>query len=228
MIAIISAMEIENNAILALCKDVKEKTIANKKFYEGTLANEKVVCCLSGVAKVNAAISTTLLLEHFPIDYILNIGTAGGLKAEENVLDCVISSSVVEHDYDTSPLDGKEGLGLFYEANPILVNIASEVASEMNIPHHVGLVASGDQFITADNCQKILNNFPESMCSEMEAGGIAHAASQCGVPFVVIRSLSDIAVKKGNDMTFNEYAQKASVRSAEFCEKCVAKISKNK
>ena len=87
MIGIINAMEIENNSILSLYKDIKEKTISGKKFYEATLAGEKVVCCLSGVAKVNAAISTTLLLEHFPIDCILNTGAAGGLKENENVLE---------------------------------------------------------------------------------------------------------------------------------------------
>ncbi len=226
MIAIISAMEVENNAILSLCKDVTEKTISGKKFYEATLANERVVCCLSGVAKVNAAISTTLLLEHFPVDYILNIGTAGGLKEVENVLDCVISTQVVEHDYDSSPLDGKDGLGLWYNANPILVNVVKEVAEEMKINYHTGLIASGDQFITSESCKRILELFPDSMCSEMEAGAIAHVASHYGVPFVVIRSLSDIAVKEGNGMEFTEYAAKASVRSAEFCEKCVMKLSK--
>lgn len=226
MIAIISAMTIENDAILALCKDVKEKTISGKKFYEATLADEKVVCCLSGIGKVNAAVTTTLLIEHFPVDYILNIGTAGGLKVEEEVLDCVISTQVVEHDYDTSALDGKDGLGLWFDANPLLVSITKEVASEMNIPHHVGLVTSGDQFITKQTCHKILNNFPEATCSEMEAGSIAHVASHYGVPFVVIRSLSDIAVKEFNGMEFSEYSQKASVRSAIFCEKCVARIYK--
>ena len=227
MIAIISAMPVENNAILALCKDVKEKVISNRKFYEATLADEKVVCCLSGVGKVNAAITTTLLIEHFPVDYILNIGTAGGLQMNEEVLDCVISTQVVEHDYDTSALDGKDGLGLWFDADPLLINITRDVATEMEIPHHVGLVATGDQFITKETCKTILSKFPESTCAEMEAGSIAHVASNYGVPFVVIRSLSDIAVKDFNGMEFGEYCAKASVRSAIFCEKCVARI-KNK
>lgn len=226
MIAIISAMQVENDAILALCNDIKEKTISHKKYYEATLGNEKVVCCLSGVGKVNAAISTTLLLEHFPIDAILNIGTAGGLKQEEKVLDCVISTQVVEHDFDTSPIDHEEGKGMFFEADPLLVNVTKTVAQEMEIPHHIGLIASGDQFITSDSCDKILQDFPESMCSEMEAGGIAQVASHYGVPFVIIRSLSDIAHSKGNGMVFSEYVEKASKRSALFCEKCVAKLSK--
>lgn len=227
MIAIISAMNIENEAILALCHDVKEKTIANKKFYEAVLGDEKVICCLSGCGKVNATISTTLLLEHFPIDAILNIGTAGGLKEDENVLDCVISTSVVEHDFDTSALDGEAGKGAFFEADPLLVNTAKTVAEEMKIAYHVGLITSGDQFISQDEqISKILNDFPESLCSEMEAGGIAHCAAHYGVPFVVIRSLSDIAVKEGNEMDFEEYAKKASERSAQFCEKCVARYSK--
>lgn len=226
MIGIISAMQVENEAILSLCKDVKEKKISNHLFYEANLSDRKVVLCLSGVAKVNAAMSTTLLLEHFPIDAILNIGTAGGLKENENVLDCVISQKVVQHDYDTSALDGILGKGIYSNADLRLINMAKDVADEMNIPYHVGLVASGDQFISGeDQINQILSNYPESLCAEMEAGGIAQVADSYGVPFVVIRSLSDIAVKKGNEMDFMEYVAIASKRSAAFAQKCVAKCS---
>lgn len=226
MIAIISAMSIENDAILALCKDISEINIANRKFYRATLSNQQVVCCLSGVGKVNAAITTTLLLEHFPIDVILNIGTAGGLKKEEQVLDCVISTCVVEHDYDTSLLDGDKGKGCFFEADQRIVNIVKSVAEEMHIPYHIGLIASGDQFV-ADKKQisRILDAFPQSLCSEMEAAGIAKTAQNYGVPFVVIRSLSDIAVHEGNEMDFVEYAKTASERSAHFCEKCCVRLA---
>ena len=108
----------------------------------------------------------------------------------------------------------------------MLVNITRDVATEMNITHHVGLVASGDQFMTKETSQDILGFYTEAMCAEMEAGSIGHVASNYGVPFVVIRSLSDIAVKDFNGMEFGEYCAKASVRSAIFCEKCVARISK--
>lgn len=222
MIAIISAMNIENQAILDLCKNIQEKIISQKKFFEAELGDEKVVCCLSGTGKVNATISTTLLLEHFPIDAILNIGTAGGLKENQAVLDCVLSTRVVEHDYDTSKLDGEEGKGIYFNADPQLFNLVKRIGEEMKIPFHEGLIASGDQFISEnEQIERILNDFPESMCAEMEAGAIAHVASHYGVPFVVLRSLSDITVKEGSEMDFVEYAQKASVRSAKLCEKVV-------
>lgn len=225
MIGIISAMQMENEEILKKCKHVREITIASRKFYEAELAGKKVVCVLSGVAKVNAAISTTLLLEHFPIDAILNIGTAGGLNEKQNVLDCVISTSVVQHDYDTSGLDGDEGKGIVFQADPKLLRLAQNVADEMKIVHHDGLIASGDQFISSDHqIHKILSDFPQSLCAEMEAGGIAQTASNYGIPFVVIRSLSDIALKEKSEMDFMEYARLASTRSAEFCERCVSKI----
>lgn len=223
MIAIISAMEIENKAILSLCSDIIEKKISQKSFYEATLANQKVICALSGCGKVNAAMTATLLNEHFPIDAILNIGTAGGLKENQNVLDCVISSKVVEHDFDTSPIDGPQGKGMFFDADPLLMQLTKNVAEEMHIPYHVGLIASGDQFVTDQHVSKILSDFPESQCCEMEAGGIGQCAAHYGIPFVVIRSLSDIAVKEGNEMDFMEYAKTASERSARFCEKCVAR-----
>ncbi len=222
MIGIISAMQIENDEILKLCRDVKKKVIASHDFYEAVLSDEKVVLALSGCGKTNAAITTTLMMEHYPIDVILNIGTAGGLKKEEKVLDCVLSTSVVQHDFDTSALDGENGKGIFYSADPQLLNLVKKNVDEMKIPFHLGLIASGDQFVsTPEQVEKILHDFPDSLCAEMEAGGIAAVASNYGVPFVVLRSLSDVAVKEGNEMDFMEYAKTASKRSAELCEKCV-------
>lgn len=224
MIGIICAMVQETEAILALCSNISEKTIANRQFYEAELAEKKVVICRSGVAKGNAVLTTTLLLEHFPIEKVLNIGVAGGLKADQNISDLVISSAVVQHDYDTSPLDGEEGIGLKFESDPHLISIAQDVANSMEWVSHTGVVASGDQFIaTHAQIDRILKYFPDANCAEMEAGGIAQVASNYGVPFVVIRALSDVAVVEGNEVDFMDFVVKASQASAKFCEKCVRK-----
>lgn len=223
MIAIIAAMQKEIDEMLLLCENAVEKQLVNTTVYEAELAGKAVVLCLSGVGKVNAAISTTILCQHYPLEAILNIGTAGGLKADEHVLDVVISDRVVQHDFDTSGIDGESGYGLFYEADHKLLEITRKVLDELAIPNHVGMVATGDQFIHEDvQIKRILTLYPESICAEMEAGGIAQAAVYNKVPFIVLRSLSDVAVNDDSPMDFMKYVSVASRRSAEFTKEIVS------
>lgn len=223
MIAIIAAMQKEIDEMLLLCENAVEKQLVNTTVYEAELAGKAVVLCLSGVGKVNAAISTTILCQHYPLEAILNIGTAGGLKADEHVLDVVISDRVVQHDFDTSGIDGKSGYGLFYEADHKLLEKTRKVLDELAIPNHVGMVATGDQFIHEDvQIKRILTLYPESICAEMEAGGIAQAAVYNKVPFIVLRSLSDVAVNDDSPMDFMKYVSVASRRSAEFTKEIVS------
>ena len=223
MIAIIAAMQKEIDEMLLLCDRAEEKHLVNTTVYEAELAGKRVVVCLSGVGKVNAAISTTILAQHYPIDAILNIGTAGGLKADEHVLDVVISDRVVQHDFDTSGIDGESGYGLFYEADQKMLEKTRRVLDELAIPNHVGLVATGDQFIHEDaQISRILTLYPDSICAEMEAGGIAQAAAYYKIPFIVLRSLSDVAVNDDSPMDFMKYVSIASRRSAEFTKRIVS------
>lgn len=223
MIAIIAAMDSEVKAIVECMDSYEQKIIHDIAFYEGMISNKQCVVMKSGVGKVFAALSTTILLQNFDIDFIINIGTAGGLKENQKVLDALISTQVVQHDYDTSPVDGDEGIGLYFEADSKLVKLASEVMDELKITAHIGLIASGDQFIAYDEAREaILTKFPNALGAEMEAGSVAHVASHFKVPFVVIRSLSDVTCDDDSHLDFLTYVEHAAKRSAQltkaFCE----------
>lgn len=222
MIGIIAAMRAEVDALLELMKQGEEFQKDGITFWEGKLADKDVVLMLSGVGKGNAAMATTLLMKNYPITTVLNIGTAGGLCGNQEVLDLVISEEVVQHDYDTSILDGKEGIGLWYRADQELVRLCKTIFTKRNERYHVGLIASGDQFIAEEKQLRILEQkFPKAMCAEMEAGAIAQVCSFFHVPFVVIRSLSDIAHKEKSHLDFCEYVHMASKRSAMLCKEVV-------
>lgn len=222
MIGIICAMEMEKNAILEYFENVNEKVISNKKFYEAQYSGKDVVVCLCGVAKVNAAMTTTLLCEHYKPDVILNVGVAGGLADFENVMDLVASSSVVQHDFDTTMLDGEEGRGIYSTVSESLLEKAKTVLSDLGYPYHVGLVASGDVFVAGEEAlNKILKHYPDAICAEMEAGAIGQVANIYGIDFVMLRSLSDVATKEKSEMDFMEFAKIASARSALFCIKMI-------
>ena len=225
MIGIIAAMDSEVEAIETLLEHKELKHLSGIKMIQGMIQNKRVMVLKSGVGKGNAVMATTILLENYRIEKIINIGTAGGLKKEQSILDAVVSTQVVQHDFDTSPIDGSEGIGLYFDADKKLYELCKKVLEEMNVCVHCGLVASGDQFIAREEQLSILEKrFPNAGCAEMEAGAIAQVCSHYHVPFVVLRSLSDVAHKENSHMDFAAYVKHAANRSAEFCKRLIEKM----
>ena len=216
---IVAAMEEEVKAIVDHMEQVRVCSHAGVRLYEGMLEGEVCTVMKSGVGKGSCAMTLTIALERLgSVDAVINIGTAGGILDTEEVLDLVISTVVVQHDYDTSPIDGEDGIGLWFEADARLQRAASEAARQLSLRVHHGVVASGDRFISgADEAAALLARFPKAICAEMEAGSVAQVCTHYGIPFIVLRSLSDVAVKAGNAMTFEEYKEAASRRSAALC-----------
>ena len=219
MIGIIAAMEKEMDAITSLLTNKEEYKVSGIAMVKGSIKGKNVIVMKSGVGKGNAAMATTILFENFVITAVINIGTAGGLKKDQQVLDAVLSTRVVQHDFDTSIIDGNDGLGLYYDADAKLIDACDQVLTSMGVRVFRGSVASGDQFIAEDEKrERIETLFPDAICAEMEAGAIAQVCSHYHVPFVVLRSLSDVAHKEDSQMDFLIYVEHAAKRSATLCQ----------
>lgn len=218
MIGIIAAMDAEINEFKKCMDSINaEKTIADCVLTYGSWQNKEVVLCKSGVGKSAAAMSCSILCMQENLEAIINVGTAGGLTMDEKVLDIVISDQVVQADYDTSPLDGPQGIGLVYNSDCALRDSCAKAANLSHIPYHVGMIASQDLFMARqEDFDKLMKNFPESICSEMEAGAIAQVCTKFKIPFVIVRSLSDVVHHEQNHMEFSEYVSKASAQSAKL------------
>lgn len=224
MIGIIGAMDEEIQEILNVMEEVEHQSFHGIDFYHGIMNHTPVVVMKSGVAKVAAAMTTTVLLEHYDVKGLINIGTAGGLREEEEVLDVIISSKVAHHDVDVTPFGWPRGFDqtkTCYAADKRYIEAIEKVIDEKDRVF-VGPLVSGDSFIyRQDQVDEILKNYPEALCAEMEAAAVAQVAVHYGKPFVVIRSLSDITLRDNNDVTFDEYVVIASKRSAKWCYKVV-------
>jgi adenosylhomocysteine nucleosidase len=228
MIAVIGAMQQEVDELLKLCENVEEQMIHENKFYTGRLSQTDIVVALSGVAKVAAAMTTTCLFENFDIRGVINIGTAGGLKSEQEVLDVVVSTEVAHHDVDITAFGIKRGFGerFSYKAHPAFVEVISEMINEKDQRVWIGPMVSGDQFIhRQQQVDCILEDFASAKCVEMEAAAIAQVCEHYKIPFVVIRSLSDITVRDDNHLSFEEYLSVAAKRSAQWVQQAIDKIA---
>lgn len=228
MIGIIGAMDEEVLALQKRMDGIRERKIANTVFYVGVLHNKPIVLLRSGIGKVNAAISTTLLCEHYPIQAIINMGTAGGLSQRAHVLDLVIATEVVYFDVDVTGFGYSYGqvpqMPSAYTSNEVLVEKFKSVIDFFDVPYHVGLVVSGDSFIArADQREMILSRFPEAIAVEMEGAAIAQVAYIYRKPFIIIRALSDIAGKKSS-LSFSEFLDSASKRSADLVSEFIGTL----
>ena len=219
-IGIIGAMDQEVALLRAQMSDVEELSLAGCEFYSGQLAGQQVVLTRSGIGKVAAAVATTLLLDRFAPDCVINTGSAGGFDPELHIGDVVISSEVRHHDVDVTGFGYEIGqvpqMPAAFIADERLKALARAAVAELQegIQSKEGLICTGDQFMCdPERIAKARTDFPTMAAVEMEGAAIAQVCHQFGVPFVVTRSLSDIAGKESPD-SFDAYLEIASRNSS--------------
>ena len=231
-IAIIGAMEEEVALLRSHISNPSVETHAKFEYTAGQIGALEVVLLRSGIGKVNAAVSTALLLDRYQPDYVINTGTAGGFHADLNVGDIVISQTVCHHDVDVTPFGYEHGQvpgsPACFLPDAGLVKIAQEsIEALQEVAHMHGLIATGDRFMyDPADVQTTRNKFPSMIACEMEAAAIAQTCHSMDVPFVIIRSLSDIAGKE-NAVTFEQYLEQAATHSAKLILEMLKRISLN-
>lgn len=199
-IGIIGAMEEE---VAILKEKMSEVTVLEKagmEFFKGILGGQQVVIVRSGIGKVNAGICTQILADVFQVNAVINTGIAGSLKAEINIGDIVLSTDTMQHDVDAREFGYEIGQvprmdTKIFPADKTLRAIALKVCHQVNPEIQVfeGRVASGDQFVAdKETKEKIIAN-TQAYCTEMEGAAIGQAAYLNGIPYLVIRAISDKA-----------------------------------
>ena len=208
MIGIIGAMEVEVKKLREAMQIEKTENVAGMVFYSGRINGTEVVLVRSGVGKVNAAICTQILCDLFPVSCILNSGIAGSLNADINIGVIVISDDALQHDMDARYFGYDPGVipqqeVSVFRADKELADLAEKVCKEVNpdIAVFRGRVLSGDQFIADKEKKEWLAVTFAGLCTEMEGAAIAHAAYKNGVPFLIVRAISD----KADDSATEDY-----------------------
>jgi adenosylhomocysteine nucleosidase len=228
-IAVIGAMEQEVEALRLVIENPESIIIANSEYTLGTYAGHEVILLKSGIGKVNAAMATTILLHQFKPDAVINTGSAGGFDTSLDVGAIVISDEVRHHDVDVTAF-GYEmgqvpGLPAAFDSNEKLRILAEKTVSELGQHQFAtGLIATGDSFMSdPERVEVVRGHFPHMKAAEMEAAAVAQVCHQFEVPFVIIRSLSDIAGKESS-ISFDEFLPTAAKHSTEIVLKVISKL----
>ncbi len=219
-VGILGAMAEETDAILERFKPAKKREIGKRVFHEGKWEGHEVVVCFSRWGKVAAASSVTTMLDLYDVDQIIFTGVAGGASPDLEVGDIVVAEHLVQHDFDASPIPtiqryeipllgvskfpvfAKEVKRAKLAADLFLQEMMSDPKNQQILKYfsprtpqvHVGLIASGDQFIASPiKLLELRKDFPHLLCVEMEGAAVAQVCYERGISFTVVRSISDKA-----------------------------------
>lgn len=223
MIGLIGAMETEVKTLIAALEAPKQISAAGCDFYSGKLCGKDAVVVMCGIGKVAAAICTQALIDHFHPDVLINTGVAGGLESTLEIGDIVVATDAVQHDFDLTafgyakgymPAYGKDKEHPSgYPADAALIEKLTDAAAQIGAHSVKGRIASGDVFVSSGALKHTLISDFSAAAAEMEGAAIAQVAYANGIPFAILRAISDLADKEAN-ISFDEFEIIAAERSA--------------
>ena len=217
-LGIISALQEEQAGLIAQMRGVRTVTRGRRDYVHGNLWGIDCVCVLSRLGKVASAATAATLIERFDVSSIIFTGVAGSADPQVKVGDIVIAENLVQHDMDTRPLFPRfeiplTGLAKFPAAVELnenlhmaalqflekdlqqVIPLDQQQVFRLDQPHvHRGLIASGDEFIgSRPRLHELKSHFPDLLAVEMEGAAVAQVCFEFGIPFSVIRTISDDA-----------------------------------
>ena len=229
-LGIIGAMAVEIATLKEAMENMSVTQTAGMEFYEGTLSGLPAVLVQCGVGKVNAAMCTQVLCSCFGVTHVVNTGIAGSLCADLDIADLVISDDAIHHDFDlrfwNRPIGQVPGMDVTaFPADEMLKKAAFAAAEQVNPGHtKTGRVASGDQFISSKAQKDRIIADTQAVCAEMEGASIAHTAYRNGVPFVIVRAISDKADDSA-EMDYPTFEAIAAERCAQVTRLLAGKLA---
>ena len=213
MIGIIGAVIEEAEAIKKEIKDIKENIINGISFFTGKFNDKDVVFVQSGIGKVNAAITATLLIEKFGVSEVIFSGVAGSLDERLKVGDVVIGRDVVQHDVDATAFGYRMG------QIPQMKEWAFE--SDKGLIEKTGTITNFEHQIVSQKDVKLqLGKDFEALCVDMESGAVAQVCTRLGVKFLIIRSISD-SITDDSGMEYTSFVKLAAENSKRILKEII-------
>lgn len=204
-------------------------TIGSRIYYEGVLENKSIVIAQSRIGKVASAITASVMIQKFHISKLIVAGVAGGAKSDIKIGDICIANECIQHDMDCSPLFEKFEIPLLgvkrfkIDDNFLKIAVSSiEILLEnksfekqndifnsqflvSNPNYHLGLLATGDQFINSNQKLYAINQYlPEVLFLDMEGASVAQVCFDFNIPVLNIRVISDNANNEAS-IDFNKF-----------------------
>jgi adenosylhomocysteine nucleosidase len=195
-VGIIAALKEEIDPLLHSMEDVETSRWGRRTVYQGKIGDCQVVTAAGGVGKVKAAACTQYVIDHFSLEALICTGVAGSINPRLHAGDIVISRKTLQHDFDPGdPEPLKKFRRRWLEADSGLVRLAVNAAKELSLADRCrrGKVLTGDQAIVSQDRRQWLWQTFRADCVDMESAAVAQVCQMNGMPWVVVRAISDSA-----------------------------------
>lgn len=226
-IAIIGAMREEIDPILAALGDYTSEEHAGNIFYRAQYAGHELVIAYSKIGKVFSAITASVMLERYGSKALLFSGVAGGISKDLKIGDLIMASQLCQHDVDITAFGHPDGFipesSVMIDSDVDLRSLASEIAVDMGVDLYEGIIATGDQFVASAERKAWIERTFNADALEMEGASVACVAHNFGVPFFILRSISDSADGDAG-VDFDTFLQSSAQVSAKFILEMVKRI----
>ena len=219
MIAIICAMRVELEQILARMEDVRQEEQAGVRVYLGVLEGHAAAAAVCGVGKVSAALCAQMLISRYSPAALLHSGIAGGVAPELRHMDLVVARELTYRDMADDIKRNWLPCGGCFVADAGLSSLLRQAAPEARL----GCIATGDQFLESREEKLRLQKDYNALCADMESAAVAQVCTVNRVPFAVLRCISDLADDEARG-DYDQFERKAAHLSAEILCKAIARM----
>lgn len=209
MIAVLSAMQSEIDLLLEKMTDKNETVLCGNTYTVGLLHGKQVVVGAASVGKTNAAIGAQALIDRFHPDCLLHTGIAGSLSKDAGLLSIVLGERLTYYDLDHDIMKNFPPYQEYFLSDAKLLSIAEEYLKKQGDRYLKGLIATGDAFIESTAQKKAITDRMPALAADMESAAIACCCHVNGVPFLVVRAISDLADEDSRD-TYQGHKRSAS------------------
>jgi len=226
-IAIMGAMPEEIEPIISKLENLRTTKYAANTYYEGCYQGKDVVVAYSKIGKVFATLTATMLIEKFGCDMLLFSGVAGAISEDLAIGDLIIADGLCQHDLDITAFGHPYGFvpegEVCIPTDVALRDIAKELAVEKGLRLSEGIIATGDQFVANSARKEWIADTFNASALEMEGASVAVVCSALGIPFFILRAISDSAdMDAGFD--FDAFLETSAKVSADFILSMVERI----
>ncbi|MDE7160622.1 MAG: 5'-methylthioadenosine/adenosylhomocysteine nucleosidase [Muribaculaceae bacterium] len=222
-IGILAAMQKELALLLPLLEGRKEESVDGLALHTGRIGGHEVAMMQCGIGKVNSALNTYRLIHAFSPELIINSGVAGGADKSMKIGTVLVAEYAAYHDVWCGPgteTGAADGMSVFLPAAEDVVATARRVLPEDGVRY--GLICSGDRFIsTAAEVRAIKKSFPSALACDMESASIAQVSLGCGVPFSIVRVVSDTPGEGENIEQYKDFWTEAPRKTFEVVKRII-------
>jgi len=227
-VAIIAAMDKELTFLFDFVKEYSILKVGPRTVYKARYREIDLYITKCGIGKVNGAMTTTIMINVFNPDLVINTGIAGGVDKSLRTLDVVIADRCAYSDVDCRFEDDcdlvcnqVQGEPLYFPCSNLLKVILE--TKKVSFPCYSGTIITSDKFIKnreqLDNVVDTYDSDSKVLACDMESAAIAQVCHQYHKDVVIVRAVSDVV----GETTVDEYRD-LSVEASRYATEIISLI----